>query len=153
MLLRTDRAQPPVVNPMDTKSRLLEALQREAMTLDELAVRTGVSPQTVRYHLPTLMRNNAVRRVRVGRKVYLVNGGPGGHDQRRVLLKHTVLRELHAWIVRHPGRRQVDIVDAMEARGWPPSTTQHRLQRLEQTGIVHVKRKGGNVTYTAEGSL
>jgi len=109
----------------------------------ELSRRSGIAAGTVRHHLTMLARAGLVVEKGFGatRRFFPVGRADGAWEH-VVLMREPGLRELHGWIEAHGGAAQSAILDAMAAQGWSRSTTQHRLQRLAESGSLHVRWQG-----------
>lgn len=62
---------------------------------------------------------------------------------RVVLLREPPLEQLHGWLSERPEAHQKEVLEAMESlHGWGRSTTQHRLTRLVEGGLVSIRLQG-----------
>ncbi len=100
---------------------------------------------TVRHHLTVLVRAKVLMERPHGSTLrFFENHGKFDATWSNVvLLREPELQALHDWIERHPASAQKDVLNAMEAaHGWSRSTSQHRLARLVEGGIVQLRIQG-----------
>lgn len=110
----------------------------------EVARSTGIAAGTVRHHLTVLERaGHLVEHQHLGTVRLFENHGKFDRDWADVvLLREPPLAKLHQWITEHPNSAQKDALEAMEREGWSRSTTQHRLSRLVDGGLVAIRLQG-----------
>lgn len=110
----------------------------------EVARKTDIAAGTVRHHLTVLERaGHVVEHPHQGTVRLFENHGRFDHNWADVvLLREPPLLKLHAWLAEHPGSPQKAALEAMEAVGWSRSTTQHRLARLVEGGLVTIRLQG-----------
>lgn len=110
----------------------------------EVARKTGIAAGTVRHHLTILERSgHLVEHAHNGTVRLFENHGKFDHNwSDLVLLREPSLAVVHDWLKVHPGSPQKDILEAMEQLGWSRSTTQHRLARLADGGLVTIRLQG-----------
>lgn len=110
----------------------------------EVARQTGIASGTVRHHLTVLERaGHVVERPHQGTVRLFENHGKFDHNwSDLVLLREPPLAWLHGWLLEHPSSPQKDILEAFELQGWSRSTTQHRLARLVEGGVVTMRLQG-----------
>lgn len=127
------------------RKQIFEYIQRHpGANFREVARNTSIAAGTVRHHLNVLERAGQVVEHSHGSTVRLFeNHGKFQHDWAdRVLLREPALGQLHAWLKDNPGSPQKVVLEAMEVEGWSRSTTQHRLSRLVDGGIVSIRLQG-----------
>lgn len=137
-----------------SKSQALEHPRRKAIyeyvahhpgaNFREVARRTGIAAGTVRHHLTILERSgHLVERAHNGTVRLFENHGKFDHNwSDLVLLREPPLQAVHDWLKAHPQSPQKDILEALEQVGWSRSTTQHRLVRLVEGGLVTIRLQG-----------
>ncbi|MES2155041.1 MAG: hypothetical protein V4510_07885 [bacterium] len=104
---------------------------------------------TTRHHLNVLKRAGLVIEYQHhSRMRFFENHGRYTETWRHTaVLRDPELANLRSWIEAHPGAPQKDVLNAMETCGWSRSTTQHRLARLQNEGIIAVRFQGRYKTY------
>lgn len=113
-----------------------------------LARLTGMPPGTLAHHLRVLKREGLVQEMPLGaRRIFFAAGGPLPDEGAATLMREAPLAALHGWLVREGPASQRKALDEMGRRGWPRSTTQHRLERLQALGLVSIRRSGRYVFY------
>ena len=120
-------------------------------TFREVARATAVAMGTARHHLSVLKRRGAImERGHRGTTRFFENHGKFEVSWPFVvLLREAPLRRLHDWLAAHPGAPQKEVLEAMEGIGWSRSTTQHRLQRLVDGGVLELRPQGRLKVYWA----
>lgn len=160
-------ARPDPLHPGDERARrrALENANRRAVldyiaghpgpTFREIVRATGVAAGTVRHHLGVLKRTGLVIEHRFRSTVRLFENEPRYRDGWRttVVLREGSLQHLHAWLEAHPGRSQKEILDNAQAWDWSRSTTQHRLKRLADEGLVEIVPHGRLKLYHARSEV
>lgn len=120
-------------------------------TFRELLRETEIPAGTARHHL-TILRRSGVTMERRHHSTLRFFENHGKFDETWVtvaVLREPEMERLHTWIKDNPGAAQMDILDAMMADGWTRSTTQHRIKRLENEGLVTAKPQGRLKLYEA----
>lgn len=110
----------------------------------EVSRQTDIAAGTVRHHLTVLERaGHIVEHVHQGTiRLFENHGKFDANWVDAVLLREPPLAQLHAWVKQHPAVAQKDVLEAMEVEGWSRSTTQHRLARLVQGGVLTLRLQG-----------
>lgn len=110
----------------------------------EVARMTGIASGTVRHHLTILERSgHIVEHPHQGTVRLFENHGKFDHNWSDVvLLREAPLAQVHAWLQVHPHSPQKDVLAAFEGLGWSRSTTQHRLARMVEGGVVAMRLQG-----------
>ncbi len=113
-------------------------------TFRELLRGTGIMSGTARHHVAVLKRSGMImEREHKQTHRFFENGGKFEDNwQEVVLLREPELKRLHDWLVNHPRSPQRVILEASEPWGWSRSTTQHRLKRLVDDGLVVIRQQG-----------
>jgi predicted transcriptional regulator len=117
----------------------------------EVARSTGIASGTVRHHLTVLGRAGHIVEHHHASTVRLFENH-GKFDNNwadLVLLREESLAKLHGWLMQHPQSPQKAILSAMELEGWSRSTTQHRLARLMEGGLLTIRLQGRLKIYNA----
>ncbi|MEA3189728.1 MAG: hypothetical protein QOD77_310 [Thermoplasmata archaeon] len=134
----------------ENRRGLYEAiLQNPGIPFRELVRRSQVAAGTARYHLTVLVRAGlVVEKSHHNLLRFFENHGKYEATWAQVgLLRDASLRQLHEWMQASGPRPQKDILAAWEAQGWSRSTTQHRLRRLVQDGLLQVVEHGRYKVY------
>lgn len=120
-------------------------------TFRELLRGTDIPAGTARHHLNILERTGVVveKRHKSTLRFFPNHGQYDDTWDAVVMLREEPLAELHGWISDHPECMQKEMLAAMAGRGWSRSTTQHRLTRLIDGGLVTVRPQGRVKRYTA----
>ncbi len=121
-------------------------------TFREVVRGTGIPTGTARHHLAVLNQANLIQEH--GHKStlrYFENHGRFDESWNTVvMLREPELKRLHTWLLENPGSMQREVLDHADASwGWSRSTTQHRLKRLADEGLIAVKLQGRLKLYTA----
>ena len=117
----------------------------------EIARRTRLDLGTVRHHLTVLVRSGWVVERAHGATVRFFDAR-AAHDGdwvEVVLRREPALAALHDWLKLNSGVPQSRGLEAMAARGWPRSSTQHRLARLAEAGLAQVVPQGRFLLHSA----
>lgn len=121
-------------------------------TFRELSRGTDIPPASLRHHLDMMARSELIMEQSHRATLrYFENHGKYDHDwQLHVVLRDPDMAHLHAWLHKHPGAMQAYILDAMqESADWSRSTTQNRLQKLVEEGLVTFRSVGRRKHYQA----
>ncbi len=121
-------------------------------TFREVLRNTGLSDGAGRHHVNVLVREARVlERTHRSTLRYFENAAPfRDHWRAVVLLREPELMAMHGWIATNPGCTQKDILAwAAEVPGWSRSTTQHRLKRLVDEGLLTLKPHGRFKRYSS----
>lgn len=114
------------------------------MGLRALSSRVGIPVGTTRHHLNVLLRSGLLREARVGVALAFMPAGDDRNAGHVALLREPGLVELRD-VVASMGRVcQRDLLDSLT---WPRSTTQHRLDRLVEAGLLRVRPQGRYLFY------
>lgn len=118
--------------------------QHPGANFREVARNTGIASGTVRHHLTVLERaGHLVEHQHQGTVRLFENHGKFDQNWADVvLLREPALNELNDWVKAHGPCPQKDILEGMEQLGWSRSTTQHRLERLVEGGLVSIRLQG-----------
>lgn len=117
--------------------------------------RAGVPPGSGRYHVGMLVRAGLVLERRHHNSVCLFPNEPrfAASWHELAALREAEYRTLHDWILANPGRTQQEIVAAFAAaEGWGRSTTQMRLKRLCDDGLLDLRHFGRYKRYSTKRS-
>lgn len=124
--------------------------QNPGANFREVVRRTSIPAGTVRHHLTVLQRSgHLVERPHRSTIRLFENRAFDQAWHAVVLLREPALAGLHAWLKANPGSAQKDVLEGMEAAGWSRSTTQHRLSRLVEAGLVSLRLQGRLKIYAA----
>lgn len=130
---------------------IFEHIQRNPGTsFRETARIVGMAAGTVRHHLNVLQRSGMVVERPHGATVRFFENH-GKHDAdwvEVVMLREPALKLLFDWLKQSPQSPQTAILEAMEVHGWSRSTTQHRLSRLVDAGLVTIRLQGRYKMYS-----
>jgi DNA-binding transcriptional ArsR family regulator len=110
----------------------------------------GIASGTVRHHLTILHRMGLIEERAHGatRRFFENHGRFEGKWTRVVLLREPNLRQLHEFLVKRNHWHQKEVLEAMqELHGWSRSTTQHRLARLVEGGLLQCRFEGRYKAY------
>jgi len=145
-----------------------EAEARRLRILDEVAKQPGVSFRglvratgmpsgCLRHHVYMLKKQGRLYEVgtqehRSGqdRRSFFLPTAKGRVERELLLYQAPQLRTVRDWVAQHPRSPQRAVLDAMQAHGWPRSTSQHRLTRLVDAGLVKARREGRYWRYDVE---
>ncbi|MHB1262263.1 MAG: winged helix-turn-helix transcriptional regulator [Thermoplasmatota archaeon] len=132
------------------RKAIFEHIQRNPGTSFRETARTvGIAAGTVRHHLNVLERAGMVVERPHGATVRFFEQKDSDADWVSVvMLREPALKVLHDWLKQHPGSPQTGVLEAMEEQGWSRSTTQHRLSRLVDSGLVAIKLQGRYKMYS-----
>lgn len=121
------------------------------ISFTQLRKRTGWGHSSVHYHLQRLLKKGLIVAHPFSKSIhYYENHGRHKHDWKgHAALHQAELRALHEWISDNPRAQQVGIIEAASAWGWKRATTQHRLKRLLDAGLVEAHREPNSVAYLA----
>lgn len=123
------------------RRRVLEAVAANpGIGFRELVRACPLAAGTVRHHLTMLLRHELIVEQRLGHRIAFFHQRDEawrGH----VALREAALKELYAAVHTAPGSSQTTLVQTMAKRGWRRSTTVHRLQRLEDHGLLRSTRE------------
>ncbi len=137
-------AEEALENPR--RRSLISRIRRHpGATFRELLRRTEIPSGAARHHLEILKRCSLIdeKRFHQTSRFYLPGSASDQHWRAIAVLREEPLAELHELVDAEPGLRQVDIIDrARDDLGWSRSSTQHRLQRMEDEGLVRSVRMG-----------
>lgn len=144
--LFTRRRDAAAVLEQPLRRRLYETIHADpGIAYRELLRRLGVANGTVRHHLNVLLREGLVVEHPHLNTVRLFPHDSAQEAERdaRVLLRDGRSRRLFDWIDAHAGAIQAEVAAHAEAEwGWRPNTTQYRLKRLVEGGLVEEHREG-----------
>lgn len=120
-------------------------------TFREVVRETGFATGTTRHHLTILKRSNAIMEQKHAQTLrYFENHGRYEQSWDTItLLREEPLAQLHGWLTKNPLCNQKAILAAMMEQGWSRSTTQHRLSRLVDGGLVSMRPQGRMNLYQA----
>jgi predicted transcriptional regulator len=139
------------------RARLLAYIKdHPGATFREVARSTGTATGTARHHLSMMKRHSlVVERPHGGTTRFFENHGKYDATWSRVvLLREEPLARLHGWLAGRPEASQKEILVAMEREaGWSRSTTQHRIARLQQGGLVAVRLQGRLKFYSVRSAV
>lgn len=143
----------PLLHPR--RRALLESIAADpGQTFRGLARGAQIAMGVAHFHLMVLNRGRLIRIARLGAATRFF---PADLDEadfaRMALLREPELRLLLDWVAAHPSACQLAIVAAMGARGANRSTTQHRLGRLVESGLLQRTRQGRRIHYHAPNVL
>ena len=112
---------------------------------------SGLSMGTVAHHLRMLKKQGLVTESALGqRRTFYPQGSrvPGAADA--TLAREPALQQLLDIVALRESTSQGAVLDALQAAGWPRSTTQHRLSRLVALGKVSERRSGRFLLYEVQ---
>ncbi len=119
-------------------------------TFRELVRSVDIPAGTCRHHLSVLARSEVLTEHRHKSTVRFFENH-GKFDQTWesvVMLREAELADLHGFVEENPGLMQKQILDhAMQTWQWSRSTTQHRLQRLVDGGLLSIHEVGRRKCY------
>lgn len=119
----------------------------------EVARGTGISTGVLRRHLEILKATGHVHDIRHGRSLRFFPGVcPSITNAREIiLLREPALAQLYALVEQNPWLSQGEIVDqATREFAYSRATTQHRLARLINGGLLDVRKKGRFLLYATK---
>lgn len=120
-------------------------------TFREMVRNTGIPAGTTRHHLNVMRRCDlVVEKPHKSTLRFFENHGKFDASwDTVVMLREEPLKEVHDWLMAHPGSPQKVLVAAMMDRGHSRGTTQHRLGRLVDARLVTYRQQGRLKLYTA----
>jgi len=124
--------------------------ERPGATFREVLRGTEIPAGTARHHLTVLARSQViVERSHRSTLRFFENHGKFDQDwESIVFLREPELRQVHDWLAHQDEPIQKDLLEHAEAEwGWSRSTTQHRLLRLVEGGLVEVQPQGRRKIY------
>ncbi len=127
------------------RKALMEYIKKNpGATFRELLRATGIHSGTARHHVAILVRSGLVMQQehKATHRFFENHGKYAENWNEVVLLREPELKRLHDWLVANPGSPQKEILAATGAWGWSRSTTQHRLGRLVEDGLVGIRQQG-----------
>lgn len=124
-------------------------------TFREVVRETGFATGTTRHHLTILKRSSAIMEQKHAQTLrYFENHGRYEQSWDTItLLREAPLAQLHGWLTKNPLCNQKAILAAMMEEGWSRSTTQHRLSRLVDGGLVSMRPQGRMNLYQAHSQV
>jgi predicted transcriptional regulator len=134
--------------PLESERRrsLYERIvEQPGLHVREALRRAGVPQGAGRYHVGILVRTGLVLERRYHGSVCLFpNERPFADSWRELAaLRDPDARLLHDWLQANPNKTQLEIVASFAAsHGWVRSTTQLRLNRLLDEGVLTVRQRG-----------
>lgn len=148
------RFRQSVLYPEDTARVLAAVRAAPGSVLRSLAATTDLHPNVVRGHAQVLCDQGHVELRRTGSRILVYPTEVAPAHGKRALATAMELRleeqqRLLAFIKQNPGLDQAGIVKAAQVWGWARSTTQHRLGRLVQAGLVDMAVVNGKRCYRA----
>lgn len=133
------------------RQEIFDRIQEEpGIHLHDLARKTDATLSTIRYHCAVLERLHTIKVVdEKGFRRFFQNGGRYSEEEQKIIscLRSETSSKILRIIMMQPGISRKGIADAIRMSG--PSVTWH-MQRLEETGIISVKREGRSVRYIVE---
>src|SRR5687767_6611970 len=138
---------------LNPRRRLLRNMVRRdpGVNFRELARRSRLALGTTRHHLSVLCAAGILVERPHGATVRFFDAAHQTESWVEVVLRRDPsLRLLLDWLHGNPNATQLDILDAMGRHGWPRSSAQHRLKRLVDAGMVHVRKARVCKIYTAK---
>ncbi len=126
-------------------------LENPGATFRELVRGTGIPAGTARHHVAALLAGKLIQEhAHKSTLRYFENHGRFDTSWNTVVLRREPdLRRLHDWVLAHGGSAQGAVVGAAAEWGWSRSTTQHRLKRLVDEGLVEFREHGRLKRYWA----
>lgn len=131
-----------VLFPEDQQRLLQEVRKRPGSTMRELRQVTGLHHAKVTGHLKRLEEAGlvAVQRWQGADRIFPAEAA--GNLRADLELRQPAQRRLLLLIESKPDLRQDEILALAAGWGWPKSTTQHRLKRLEKVGVIRRETTG-----------
>lgn len=145
-----------VENPLDHPRRqaLLDYVKNHpGATFREVVRANGLAAGTARHHLNVLSRGKLIVEHRHHGTLRLFENH-GKFDTTWsdvVLLREPELKLVHDFVKASPELPQRRILDHFQEMGWSRSTTQHRLGRLVEGGVLKVRLQGRWKFYSVPG--
>ncbi len=139
-----------VILDQPKRRRLLDYIKRfPGTTFREVVRATGFASGTTRHHLNVLKRHGLVAEYPHKKTLRLFQPSADLEStwQTVVLMRDPHLHRLLMWLDDNPGRPQKGIIEAASDWGWSRSTTQHRLGRLVDEGLVECREFGQSKRY------
>lgn len=132
------------------RRQIMDALQSNpGIAFRELSRLIGLPAGTLRHHLNVLCRARFIVERRYGATLRLFHAESDANWVELALRRDPALAVLHDWLKLNPPATQRKILETMSAKGWPRSTTQHRLRRLTQAGLAIQIPRGRFKLYSA----
>ena len=139
-----------LTNPL--RKEIYERICEEpGIHLHEVARKTKATLSTIRYHCTLLERSHLIRVMEdKGFKRFFQNGGTYSRSEQDLLscLRSETTSEILRIVMVHPEISRQEIADAIGKSG--PSITWH-MQRLEEKGLLSIRRDGRSVRYRIDG--
>lgn len=125
-------------------------LSNPGATFSEVCRKADVPFGAARHHLNVLVRAGLIaERPHKGTLRFFENHGKYDKTWTDVVaLRKPELDMIYRWLQDHPGASQSDVLTAMAQHGWSRSTTQHRLGRLVENGVVVATKMSRTTRYT-----
>lgn len=120
-------------------------------TFREILRETDMPSGTARHHLDVMTRSEMIVEHRHRSTLrYFENHGMFDDDWHVVVfLREPELAKVHAWVRDNPDEFQKSLLEHAESVwGWHRSTTQHRLARLVDAGLVRYRQAGRRKFYS-----
>lgn len=115
---------------------------------------TGLPAGSLAHHLRMLKREGVFVEGQLGfRRIFYPAGMPVPKPGEATMAREPALSSLRDWLARQGQCTQRQLLDAMQAQGWPRSTSQHRVGRLVALGLANERRSGRFVIYEAMPSM
>jgi predicted transcriptional regulator len=136
------------------KRRLIHQLigANPGIAYRELIRLSDLPAGTARHHLLKLEEMKLVRAIRHGNHVRYFVGDPQGQSLDAIAAtRDPELRALLGWIHGAPLVTQKTILEQTLNWGWSRATTQNRLKRLVESGLLIGQREGREIRYAAAG--
>lgn len=128
-----------------TRRALHEAVAAApGITFRALVGAVGRPSGTVRHHLDMLLRSEVLREQRAGCALAYVLATDQRDAAQLAVLRAPGMALLRDFVANHGRVCQREVLDAFDA---PRGTTQHRLKRLVQAGLVRVAAQGRHLFY------
>ena len=139
-------AQSPATALLHPKRKLLHdaVLATPGINFRTISRQVGLPSGTARHHLSLLIRAGLLREERVGCSLAFLQASDRRSAAQVAVLLEPGMVELRDAVA--AGRVcQREVLDRFDA--WPRSTTQHRLQRLAEAGVLRVIVQGRYLFY------